>query len=226
MADPGEVVRQIYVRTEPAAYRGLFFNTPWTIAISSRLHGTPFERPLDELLFEWRLTVSAFQFPYMTVESVATLSGGDGFSEKPEDSPIRSEAWEYYFGRRTFALGVSGLMRQTYAALMFAYEHFLLKCYRLKSGNISARTSDGDFSKNFSSTMPNTIQHCWSQGEIGRARKVRNSIAHAGAEAGNVPRANGFTVVGGILQITPGDVEKLMGHLQKAVDRLCDSVLS
>jgi len=163
----------------------------------------------------------------MVAESPVNFEEGAGILRSDvEKAERRAIVWAEYFTDRTFSMAVSALMRQSYASLLFAYEHFLLKCFRLKSGDMLTKTSEKKFSREFSKFFPKDIQYCWSDGEIERARKVRNAIAHAGAEAGAVPKAKGFVVVGGVLQITPGDVEKLMGHLQKAVDRLCKAVVT
>jgi hypothetical protein len=89
-------------------------------------------------------------------------------------------AWRTMLRQTEFQLSIWGSQRLCYAAVYYAYEDFLVRCYRLTAGQPDYRVGKGfswDFRDQFSATLRDS---CWSDPKINVARLTRHALVHNG----------------------------------------------
>jgi len=94
---------------------------------------------------------------------------------------VASEAWQRYRSDKEFCLAIIGLMAQTYTSVVFAYEHFLLTCYRIATNDRKSQTNRGNFCNSLANAFGEAVAtECWSGDRMRMHREIRNVIAHNG----------------------------------------------
>jgi hypothetical protein len=89
-------------------------------------------------------------------------------------------AWRTMLKQSEFQLSIWGSQRLCYAAVYYAYEDFLARCYRLSAVQPDYRVGKGftqDFRDQFSATLRDC---CWSDPKINIARLTRHALVHNG----------------------------------------------
>lgn len=125
-------------------------------------------------------------------------------------------AWEDFIGHPEFAIALVGSQRLAYGAIFFAYENFLLDCYRTVSGSIRYRIGRAFRSDLAAAYSPGFADAVWNHIDVKVPRLVRHAIAHNGArETPDLAKVtHGVRVVDGMLQITPKETATLFNSLK------------
>jgi hypothetical protein len=144
------------------------------------------------------------------------------------ESNTANDAWDLYLQNSEFQLSIVGLMNQTYSGIFFAYEHFVLSCYRIVSRDQSTRTNRGDFSQKLASAIGEAVaEQCWNGHEMRGRKLIRNAIAHNGGKFHTQldPWKSDLHVIDGVIQIAASENRQLYGSLASNVDALVSAVL-
>jgi hypothetical protein len=99
-----------------------------------------------------------------------------------EQSPaVETEmVWQRMLEQSEFRLSIWGSQRLSYAAVYYAYEDFLARCYRLSTGQPDYRLMPGfsqDFRKQYGAELRD---YCWSDANVNVARLTRHALVHNG----------------------------------------------
>lgn len=117
----------------------------------------------------------------------------------------QNNTWSELTKHKEFSISLLASQRIAYAAVYYAYEDFLVNCYRLVCGIPDYRigpTFPADLANLFGVQVGADI---WSHAEVKIPRLVRHAIAHNGARETPELAKTGHSigVIDGMLQITP-----------------------
>jgi hypothetical protein len=183
-------------------------------------HRKPFVRELAEKVsdeIKTRMRGSSIPKTAIGRLTVETRKIADRMAEVRANVEFdRQWLWKSFLSEPQFAIIVVTAQRQSFAAIYFAYEHFLLECYKAKSGDSAARV-DREFGKRLKSTYGEAVRdYCWSDPAVNIAKLVRHAIGHAGcSETPDLKKQkHGIPVKDGRLQIMVGHNRLLFNHLK------------
>jgi hypothetical protein len=128
--------------------------------------------------------------------------------------------WRTMLTQSEFRLSIWGSQRLCYAAVYYAYEDFLARCYRLLAGQPDYRVAKGfsqDFRDQFSATLRDS---CWSDAAINIARLTRYALVHNGGRlTSDLKKLNnhGLKLHGEDIQVFPAFTKNLYELLKDRV---------
>jgi hypothetical protein len=152
---------------------------------------------------------------------------------------------EGYWGSLTrmseFQFSILGTQRINYGSLFFAYEDFLANVIRTKEPTYTSKKEPikDAFARQFGAPLRD---FCWTDAEVDLAMLVRHALVHNGGRFGpaldkhkarfvdatgtTAPLLEGnlFILVGGKIQITPGNTRHLFGVLKDRVSKIVEEV--
>ncbi len=145
------------------------------------------------------------------------------------DENLAENAFAQYLTATEFQVAIIGLMRNTFASLVFAYEHFFLTCFRLRSNDPDAQSIPANqFRTRVHDTFGQSVaEECWTGDEIRKYFEIRNALAHQGGRfSSRLDRWESeiFQLDGGI-QITASQNRKLFHFIKQRADILIDHIL-
>ncbi len=144
-----------------------------------------------------------------------------------EDFSVQN-VWKQYIHNQEIQLAIEGMKLQTYSAIVFAYEYFILNVIRIvgedeeldpRGANAFAkelllRFDDSDF-----------VDKIWKSPYLAKARSIRNSIAHTGGKIKDDDRQ--YESEDGIYHcVMADDINSLYLCLQNNVDEIVKRVMS
>ncbi len=137
--------------------------------------------------------------------------------------------WNLLLGREEFRSSIWGSQNLAYCALTFAYEWFVVSCFRLLGGPERARPSGDTFWTTFSSLLSRDPRPAyWDDRPVKIARLTRNCFAHTGGKAKQElldEKPELFISDPGLITIQPSDTRALFTVLKGKVTQLVDEVL-
>ncbi len=144
------------------------------------------------------------------------------------------EYWDEISDQQEMCFSITGSQNLSYCALFFAYEWFLVGCFRALGGEAKFRTNQDKFWKRFAELLGrDPVPDYWEEPEgaasrpLVVARLARHSIAHTGGKAKEELKAekHGLTVSPeGFVSVWPSNNLALFSVLKQKVDRLVDEV--
>ena len=155
----------------------------------------------------------------------------DEIEAKSEDAPFRfdrNSAWSQHFGHSEFRLSIIASQRLCYGGLYFAYESFIVECYKLLSGKPHYQTG-GKTKQDFTSVFGEIVcDRCWSDDHVVDARLVRHALVHAGGRITNAlkQRNLSITIIDSEIQITATDTADLFKLLKTRALQLAEITLT
>lgn len=146
------------------------------------------------------------------------------------DEKIGENSFREYLKIPEFQLSIIGLMRNTYASLVFAYEHFFVCCFRIKANDSTAESFPSDrFRKRVEQQFDTRISvDCWTGDCIRKCFEIRNSLAHQGSRFTKKLKhwEDEIESLNGMVQITATDNRMLFQAIKERVDMLVDDLLT
>jgi hypothetical protein len=138
------------------------------------------------------------------------------------------QLWDEWVVMSEFQFCLQASQRLAFGALLYAYEDFLLRCFRLQSGKADyqiGRKFSEDFAAAFSIGLRD---YCWSDPEVNVARQVRHALVHNGGRETDTLRklGHGIRVEDGELQIMPPHTKALFEILKVRVERFVREAVS
>jgi hypothetical protein len=130
--------------------------------------------------------------------------------------------WRTMLTQSEFQLSIWGSQRLCFAAVYYAYEDFLARCYRLTAGRPDYRVGKGftqDFRDQFSPALRDA---CWSDAAINIARLTRHALVHNGGRlTSDLKKLNnhGLKLHGEDIQIFPAFTKSLYDLLKVRVTK-------
>lgn len=128
--------------------------------------------------------------------------------------------WRTMLAQSEFQISIWASQRLCYAAVYYAYEDFLARCYRLTAGQPDYRVGKGftqDFRDQFS---PQLRDSCWSDAAINIARLTRHALVHNGGRlTSDLKKLNslGLKLHGEDIQVFPAFTKGLYELLKNRV---------
>jgi hypothetical protein len=149
--------------------------------------------------------------------------------------------WDFLTHNSEFQFSILGTQRINYGSLFFAYEDFLANVIRTKEPTYTSKKEPikDAFARHFGAPLRD---FCWTDPEVDLAKLVRHALAHNGGRFGpdlerykarfvdatgeTAPRlqADLFILVGGKIQITPGNTRHLFGVLKERVSKIVEQL--
>ena len=126
------------------------------------------------------------------------------------------EAWKEFLGNWEFRFSLWGSQRLVYGAIYYAYEDFLLRCFRLATGRSDYRIQP-KFPKDFADEFGVSLRDdCWSHQQVNFARLTRHALVHNGGRLTEHLKKlkSSIRVENGELQIMPPDTKALFNLLK------------
>jgi hypothetical protein len=137
--------------------------------------------------------------------------------------------WNMLVKQEEFQSSIWGSQNLSYCALIFAYEWFMVSCFRLLGGLEKARPNEDRFWAGFQTALGRDVKpDYWDDKPVKIARLARNCIAHTGGKAKQeLPDESPslFISTEGIITIQPSDTRDLFTVLKNKVTPLVDEVL-
>jgi hypothetical protein len=136
--------------------------------------------------------------------------------------------WNGLVNEQEFILSICGSQSLSYCALIFAYEWFVVSCFRLLGGAEETRPSDKRFWQAFESLLSRDVKpDYWDDKQVKIARFARNSIAHTGGKAKQelLDENPSLFIHNGVITIQPTDTRDLFALLKGKVTLLVNEVL-
>lgn len=136
------------------------------------------------------------------------------------------EYWNDLIGKSEFRLSISGSQGQTFCALVFGYEWFLVGSFRALGGPEKYKPSEDRFWSEFGKLLggdPKAVY--WDDQAVRIARTARNSIAHLGGKAKPdlLAEEHGlFISPEGIISVQPTNNRDLFEALRAKVTQLVE----
>lgn len=153
-----------------------------------------------------------------------------GTSKELEEELKTASAEEKHkaeLSQKLFALSLWGLQNQGYAAVFFAYEHFVALCLK-RAGNLNKVGNSFESLKNACTNVlgQSATDLYVADRNIHVARLVRNAIAHNGNYETDELRDFGhkYKVSKHLLNLEAPDVHKLYDYLKLKAKSLCELV--
>jgi hypothetical protein len=144
------------------------------------------------------------------------------------------EYWDEISNQQEMAFSITGSQNLSYCALIFAYEWFLVGCFRALGGEVKLKSNQPKFWKRFEELFGrDPVPDYWEEPEgsaprpILVARIARHSIAHTGGIAKEELKAEKHDLVispEGFISVRPSNNRALFNILKGKVDRLVDEV--
>jgi hypothetical protein len=132
--------------------------------------------------------------------------------------------WNWIIGVPDFQLSIAGSQGQTYCALVFGYECFLVSVFRALGGSEKSKPNEDRFWVQFSAFIGGDPQGTyWDDSAVKIARFTRNSIAHLGGKAKPelLAEQHGLYISPqGIISVQPLNNRELFRILKGKVTRL------
>lgn len=132
--------------------------------------------------------------------------------------------WNGIIEKSEFQLSIAGSQGQTYCGLVFAYEWFVVNCFRALGGDEQERPGWKKFWPEFKSLLGGEPKATyWDDREVRIAREVRNCIAHLGGKAKPellAEKHDLFISPEGIISIQPLNNRALFDVLKQKVTQL------
>lgn len=130
--------------------------------------------------------------------------------------------WRTMLAEPEFRLSIWGSQRLCFAAVYFAYEDFLARCFRMSASQPDYRLDNG-FSQEFRDQFGATLRDlCWSDPQINVARLTRTALVHNGGRlTSDLKQLNnhGLKLHGQDIQIFPAFTQSLYKLLMERVTR-------
>jgi hypothetical protein len=137
--------------------------------------------------------------------------------------------WNQLIGESEFQLSIWGSQRLSYCALIFAYEWFVVSCFRLLGGLEKVKPNEEKFWKGFQTMLGRDVKpDYWDDKPVKIARLARNCIAHLGGKAKQDLLDESpplFISDEGIITIQPSDTRGLFTLLKGKATSLIDEAL-
>ena len=127
--------------------------------------------------------------------------------------------------KNEFRIALWSCQRICYSGLFFAYEDFLVRCVHTQSGKNTRSSHHEEFKQLCRDHLGDRLtDSCWLDSRIVTAKRVRHSLAHAGGrETDDLKKQkHGVSVVDGMLQILPADVQELFTLLKPRIKSLAE----
>jgi hypothetical protein len=130
--------------------------------------------------------------------------------------------WRTMLMQSEFRLSIWGSQRLSYAAVYYAYEDFLARCYRLSTAQPDYRMGQGfsqDFRKQYGTDLRD---YCWSDPNVNIARLTRHALVHNGGRLTSVLKKlnnHGLKLRGDDIQIFPAFTKSLYELLKDRVTK-------
>jgi hypothetical protein len=128
-----------------------------------------------------------------------------------------------------FQLSIWGSQSLSYCALIFAYEWFVVNCFRLLGGLEKVKPNEEKFWKGFQTMLGRDVKpDYWDDKPVKIARLTRNCIVHLGSKAKQelLDESPSLLISNeGIITIRPSDTRILFATLKDKVTQLIDEVL-
>ncbi len=131
--------------------------------------------------------------------------------------------WRSLVSASEFQICLRGSQVLCYRAVYDAYEHFLLRIYKVVTGKTEYRIRPKDFPKDLATALGTGVRdYCWSDSAVNVARVVRHALAHNGTRVTEDVRKlkPELRIEDGEIQIMPGDTKRLYDLLKQRVTRL------
>jgi hypothetical protein len=155
-------------------------------------------------------------------------------SQKKNTTIPAMEYWGEISGQQDMAFSIAGSQNLTYCALIFAYEWFLVGCFRALGGDVKLKTNNPKFWKRYEELFGrDPVPDFWEEpkGSASRpilvARLARHSIVHTGGIAKKELKAEKHDLIispEGFISVWPSNNRVLFNILKGKVDRLVDEV--
>jgi hypothetical protein len=137
--------------------------------------------------------------------------------------------WQQLLAIDEFQLSVSGSQRLAFCALIFAYECFLVDCYRLLGGLEKHKPNEDRFWDGMQTLLSRDSKpDYWDHTAIRIGRIARNCFAHTGGKAKPelvAENPNLYISPGGDISVQPSDNRNLYTALKNKVEQLIGEVL-
>lgn len=152
-----------------------------------------------------------------------------------------ADYWSFLTHDSEFRFSILGTQRINYGSLFFAYEDFLANVIRTKEPTYSSKKVPikDAFASHFGEPLRDA---CWTDTEVDLAMLVRHALVHNGGRFGpaldkhiarfvdatgtTTPKLQDemFILVGGKIQITPGNTKYLYGVLKERVTKIVEEI--
>jgi hypothetical protein len=146
-------------------------------------------------------------------------------AEETKDTryPI-DEHWQRLLGIGEIQISISGSQGLSYCGLVFAYEWFVVSCYRILGGQERFKPNEERFWKDWQVKFGRDGEtDYWNDTPVSIARETRNCIAHTGGKVKpdlRSKRPSYFISKEGVLSIQPSDNRDLFNMLKGKVNQL------
>jgi hypothetical protein len=131
-------------------------------------------------------------------------------------------AWQTMLNQSEFRLSIWGSQRLVFAAVYYAYEDFLARCYRLSTGKAEYEVGS-KFTQDFRDQYGETLRDfCWCDNKIHVARLTRHALLHNGGRlTSKLKRINnhGLMLRGEDIQVFPAVTRGLYELLRDRVTK-------
>jgi len=129
--------------------------------------------------------------------------------------------WQTMLKQSEFRLSIWGSQRLSYAAVYYAYEDFLARCYRLSTAQPGYRMGQGfsqDFRKRYGAGLRD---YCWSDFNVNIARLTRHALVHNGGRLTSDLKklSHGLRLCGEDIQVFPAFTKCLYELLKDRVSK-------
>lgn len=146
---------------------------------------------------------------------------------------FQGQPWEGLFKDPGFRLATWGSQRSAYVSAYNAYDHFLVRCLRIKVKNPTVRLPRGRKSgQRLGDVFGDDVRNrCWDNREFRIARALRNSLCHEGGketdelrDSIDPPHEISMTNKDKMLQVMPEDTKRLLRLIEDAAQYIVRSV--
>ena len=135
------------------------------------------------------------------------------------ETASKERFWSEVIQLPEWGLSIEGSQRLAFAAVYFAYEHFLYRSYVIKTGLTDYRIGQ-QFKQDFTAAFNEELcDECWTHSGVELGRLVRNALCHNGGRLTKYleNRKRELRIEDGQIQIWPEDVKKLFDLLKSRV---------
>lgn len=220
----------MYVDWELDSYRK-FFDHEWAERSYELAKGTVLEASVAELVVAWRAAANTHHMPWLMIHMLDAFGEGKAEAHRKEWGFDRAAFFRDLAKTSSeFQLCLSGSQRLCYGAIYYAYEYFLLRTYRIVSGDSDFRIIGAEeFSKRFASVFDDGLRfYCWTCPELAVAREVRHALVHNGCRMTKHLKGlpHHICVQGDEILIAPADTTALHSSLKDRITKLLPAALS
>lgn len=125
--------------------------------------------------------------------------------------------WDDFLTKSEFQISLWGSQRIVYGALYYAYEDFLIRCFKHATQSSKYRIKREQFERDCERLFDRaTLDSCWTDPRIQTARLIRNALVHNGGRLTSELRSkrHGIVIEDGELQIMAADTRALFDVLK------------